>query len=112
VGRLGATVTAQSWMGHSHNGYLVFDYLDSGNYKYAGLAIGSKKWQIKEAIDGTHYVRDVFTETITIGQAYNVLDPEGTPVSSDNRFWILDWAGGERWRAHQSKIVNRKSKIE
>jgi len=64
----------QSWTGYSHNGYLVFDYIDSGNYKYAGMALGSKKWQIKEALNGTHYVRaEVPDATLTIGQAYNVL---------------------------------------
>jgi len=77
-------VAVQSWTGYSHNGYLVFDYIDSGNYKYAGMALGSKKWQIKEALNGTHYVRaEVPDATLTIGQAYNVLDPKGAPVSGN-----------------------------
>jgi hypothetical protein len=72
TGKLWAKVQTQLWSGHWHNGFLVFDYLDADNYKYAGLEDGSNRWVIKEAVNGSHYLRAELAETINTGQWYDL----------------------------------------
>jgi hypothetical protein len=68
AGKLGARVQTQSWSGHSHNGFLVFDYMDVDNYKYAGMLDSANKWVIGERVDGTNTYLATMIETIQTGQ--------------------------------------------
>jgi hypothetical protein len=71
-GRLGATVIAQNDSAPQYNGYLVFDYLDASNYKYAGMDGTNGQWVIREVISGTDTLRASAAGTIVKGTLYDV----------------------------------------
>gem|GEM_PF-2371030 len=71
-GRLGATVIAQAGLDLQYNGYLVFDYLDASNYKYAGMDGTNGQWVIGEVISGTDTLRAGVAGTIVKGTLYDV----------------------------------------
>jgi hypothetical protein len=72
AGKLGARVQTQSWSGHSHNGFLVFDYVDVGNFKYAGMLDSANKWVIGELVEGANTYLATKMETILTGQWYEL----------------------------------------
>jgi len=71
-GRLGATVIAQAGLELQFNGYLVFDYADGSNYKYAGMDGTGQRWVIREVVDGTDTLRASVAGTIVKGTLYDV----------------------------------------
>jgi len=71
-GRVGAAVIAQAGLELQYNGYLVFDYLDGSNYKYAGMDGTGQRWVIREVISGTDTLRAGVAGTIVKGTLYDV----------------------------------------
>jgi|GEM_PF-3482560 len=82
TGKVWAKVQTQSLGAIAHNGYLVFDYRDAGNYRFAGLQDDSNQWVIGERLAGTLYTRAAASETINTGQWYSLeLVVSGNAVS-------------------------------
>ena len=71
-GRVGAAVIAQAGLELQYNGYLVFDYLDGSNYKYAGMDGTGQRWVIREVVSGTDTLRAGVAGTIVKGTLYDV----------------------------------------
>jgi hypothetical protein len=65
-------VQTQSWSGHSHNGFLVFDYVDLDNFKYAGMLDSGNKWVIGERVEGANTYLATKIETILTGHWYEL----------------------------------------
>ncbi|HNS53123.1 MAG TPA: hypothetical protein PKO09_18350, partial [Anaerolineae bacterium] len=72
TGKVWAKVQTQSLGAIAHNGYLVFDYRDADNYRFAGLQDDSNQWVIGERLAGNLYTRAAASETINIGQWYSL----------------------------------------
>ncbi len=63
---------AQTNSAPQYNGYLVFDYLDGSNYKYAGMDGTNGQWVIREVISGTDTLRASVAGTIVKGTLYEL----------------------------------------
>ena len=71
-GRVGAAVIAQAGLELQYNGYLVFDYADASNYKYAGMDGTGQRWVIREVVSDTDTLRASVAGTIVKGTLYDV----------------------------------------
>ena len=69
---LGARVQTQKRPGHSLNAFLVFDYRDPSNFKYAGMYDGGDKWVIGKRVNGGYADLKTLTEAINTGQWYDL----------------------------------------
>jgi hypothetical protein len=48
----------------SGNGYVVFDYVNSSNFKFAGIDDAANLWMIGDVVNGTKTNRATFAQTL------------------------------------------------
>jgi hypothetical protein len=65
-GRFGAGMESKRSGDRYTNGFLVFDYMDLANFKYAGMYVGQGQWVIGERVNWTYTNRETVTETAGI----------------------------------------------
>ena len=58
--------------GYWSNAFVIVDYQDNENFKFAGSFIGGNIWTIGEVIDGTIHRRAEHLETVNTGTDYHV----------------------------------------
>jgi RHS repeat-associated protein len=49
------------------NAYIIFGYIDSKNFQYAGYEISPNRWVIGEVINNSNFLRASFTQTLGTG---------------------------------------------
>ncbi|MDP3981552.1 MAG: hypothetical protein Q8Q33_09085, partial [Chlamydiota bacterium] len=76
-----STISHNGW----HNGFIVFDFEDSGNFKYAGMYEGANRWSIGLMSAGVRTDLASFSEDIASETSYRV-SLEITPEAKVNLY--------------------------
>jgi RHS repeat-associated protein len=54
----------------TNNGWVIFDYVNSTNFKFAGIDEPADKWVIGDVVNGTKTYRASFTQTLNVNTIY------------------------------------------